>query len=75
MNAAASVQKYVDASSYNNITSYVYGVYTPSSTDALNLAKRFGDPNPRLDLGDGLKMPHYNVITPAYEDIHFWFFN
>ena len=75
VNVAATVQKYVLSSPHRNITSYVYGAYTYSSTDAYNLAKRFGDLNPRLDPREGSKRAHYNVKTPVYKNIHFWFFD
>lgn len=73
VNAAAFVEKLVANSPYSNISDYVYGVYTYSSADAANLAKRFGDPNPRLDLPDGGMYGHYNVTTPMYKNIHFWY--
>lgn len=74
VNAAANVAKLVASSPYSNISKYVYGVYTHSADNARNLAKRFGDLNPRLDLSDGGKLGHYNVDVPGYTDIHFWFF-
>ena len=71
-NAVSVIQQYADQTN-NTGTPVAYGVYTLYEQDARNLAKRFGT-NPRYDLGDGLKFPHYNVDTPGYEDIHFWFF-
>ena len=75
--AAENVAKLVADSSYANISKYVYGVYTYRSEDAYNLAKRFGDSKPRPDTERGTnstKMNHYNVTTPGYKDIHFWYF-
>ena len=40
--------------------------------DAYKLASQFGI-NPRLDLADGLKYPHFNVDNKNFKDIHFWF--
>ena len=51
---------------------YVYGVYTVHKDDAYELASRFGT-NPRLDLADGLRYPHFNVDNETFEKIHFWF--
>lgn len=71
--AASNVAKYEANSSYSNVSKYVYGVFTYSSKDACDLAKRFGDSNPRLDLRDENKYPHFNVDTMGFENIHFWF--
>ena len=53
-------------------TPLALGVYTRKERDALNLAKRFGCTNPRMDPACGAKYQHFNVMY-GYGDIHFWF--
>lgn len=52
---------------------FVFGVYTFKERDACNLAIRFG--TPEHDLGDGVKLPHYNIRYGPYKKIHFWHFH